>query len=127
MTHIITLVGMALAALLLASPASATQWWVMEAAATTDVATPTDRLPTGCNLGSGPDASPASLYERLKGLGERTARIEEEKDGEVYVHHFEHSKHVYARFFRTREACEAAMQAARDRAAEKARKLDKYR
>jgi len=127
MTQIATLVGTALAALMLASPASARQWWVMEPATPTDLVVPTEHLPRGCVVGYGRDASPASLYERMKGVGDRTARIEEERDGEVYVYYMEHFKHVYVQFFRTREACEAAVQAVRERAAEEARKLDKYR
>jgi len=127
MIHIKTLVGTALAALMLASPASARRWWMMEPAAPTDLSAPTDHLPTGCVVGYGRDASPASLYERMKGLGDATARIEEERDGEVYVYYMERFKHFYVRFFRTREACEAAVQAARNKAAEEARKLDKYR
>ena len=63
----------------------------------------------------------------MKGLRDPTARIVEERDGEVHVYYMEHYSHVYARFFRTREACQAAVQAARDKAAEEARKLDKYR
>jgi hypothetical protein len=121
------LFGAALAALMLASPASARQWWVMEPDAPIDLAAPTDGVPTGCFVGYGRSASPASLYERMKGQGDHAARIEEERDGEVYVYYMEHYRHVYTRFFRTKEACEAAVQAARDKAAEEARKLDKYR
>jgi hypothetical protein len=43
----------------------------------------------------------------MKRLGDHTARIEEEKDGEVYVYCMERFTHFYARFFRTREACQA--------------------
>ena len=118
------LVGAALVALMFVSPASARQWWVMEPVVPNDLLATTDQLPTGCVVGK---TSPASLYERMKGLGDRTARIEEERNGAVYVYYMEHFRHVYARFFRTREACQAAVQAARNKAAEEARKLDKYR
>jgi hypothetical protein len=121
-------VGAALVAL--ASPASARPWWVMESAAPTEAterATPTHPLPKGCLVGDGLYTSPASLYERMKGKGDPTARIEEERDGEVYVHYMERYTHVYFRFFRTREACQAAVQAARNKAAEEARRLEKYR
>ena len=124
MIYFTKLVGAALVALMLVSPANARQWWVMERAA------PTDPLPTGCIVGDGLNTSPAFLYERMKDLGDSTAaRIEEERDGDVYVYYIDpkHFRHVYARFFRTREACQAAVQAARNKAEEEARKLDKYR
>jgi hypothetical protein len=38
-----------------------------------------------------------------------------------------HFRGVYVRFFRTREACEAVVQAARHKASEEARKLEGYR
>jgi hypothetical protein len=123
MTYFTKLVGAALVALTLASPTSARKWWMLERVA------PTDPLPTACAVGEALFASPAFLYERMKGLGDDTARIEEERDGEVYVYYIEQKnfRHVYARFFRTREACEAAVHAARNKAAEEAKKLDKYR
>jgi hypothetical protein len=130
MTCFAKLVGAALVALVLASPASARPWWVMERAAPTEVmerATPTHPLPKGCLVGHGLYTSPAFLFERMKSQGDPTVRIEEEKDGEVYVYYTEHYSHVYFRFFRTKEACEAAVQAARNKAAEEAKKLDKYR
>ena len=127
MTHIVTLAGTALAALMLANPASARQWWVMEPTASINLPAPTDQLPTRCAVGRGLYASPAILYERMKGQGDHTARIEEEKEDEVYVYYMAHFRHTYALFFRSREACEAAVQAARDKAAEEARRLDKYR
>ncbi len=127
MTQVTPLVRAVLAALVLASPTSARQWWVMEPMASIDVFAPTDQLPTGCAVGRGLNASPATLYERMKSQGDRTARIEEEKGGEVYVYYMERFRHAHTRFFRTREACEAAVQAAQDKAAEEARKLEKYR
>jgi hypothetical protein len=38
-----------------------------------------------------------------------------------------HHRRVDIRFFRTRDACEATVQAARNKAAEEARKIDEYR
>ncbi len=125
------LVGAALVAFMLASPVSARQWWLMEGAAPIDPlhAEPTGPLPKRCVVGDRSNASPAVLYERMKGLGDAAARIEEERDGEVHVYYIDpkHFRHVYVRFFRTREACEATLQAARNKAAEEARKLEEYR
>ncbi len=127
MRYITKLVGAAVVPVLLASPASARQWWVMEGAAPTDTvhAAPTSPLPARCAAGIGLNASPAFLYERMKGLGDSTARIGEERDGEVHVYYIDpkHFRPVYARFFRSREACEAAAQAARKKAAEEAGEL----
>jgi hypothetical protein len=127
MTHIAALVGTALVALMFVSPASARQWWVVEPTTPIDLVAPTHQVPTGCAVGRGLNASPATLYERMKDLGDHTARIEEEKEGEIYVYYVAHFRHVYVRFFRTREACEAAVEAARDKAAEETRRLEKYR
>jgi hypothetical protein len=128
MTHIGALVGAALAALMSGGSASARQWWVMEPTTPIELPAPADQLPKGCAVGHGLYASPAALYERMKGQGDHTARIEEEREGEVYVYYMtQHFKHAFALFFRTQEACEAAVQSARDRAADEARKLDKYR
>jgi hypothetical protein len=131
MARFTKLVGAALVALTFASQASARQWWVMEGAAPTDTlhAAPTGRLPARCVVGDNSNASPAVLYEGMKGLGDATAHIEEEKGGEAHVYYIDqkHFRHVYTRFFRTGEACEAAVQATRNKAVEQARELEKYR
>ena len=125
------LVGAALLAPLLASPASARQWWVMEGAEPIDpvYAAPAGPLPKRYVIGNGLNTSPAFLYERMKGLGDTTAHIEEERGGEIHVYYMDPKRFrgVYVRFFRTREACEAVVQAAGNKAAEEARKLEEYR
>jgi hypothetical protein len=125
------LVEAALLALMLTSPASARQWWVMEGAEPIDPvhASPPGPLPKRCVVGNGLNTGPAFLYERMKELGDTTAHIKEERGGEVHVYYMDpkHFRRIYVRFFRTREACEAVVQAARNKAAEEARKLEEYR
>ena len=74
------LVEAALLALMLTSPASARQWWVMEGAEPIDPvhASPPGPLPKRCVVGNGLNTGPAFLYERMKELGDTTAHIEEE-------------------------------------------------
>ena len=131
MAYFAKLVGAAVLALTPGTPASARQWWVMEGAEPIDPVhtAPTGRLPKKCVVGNGLNTSPAFLYERMKGLGDTTTRIEEERGGEVHVYYMDPKRFrgVYVRFFRTREACEAVVQAARNKAAEEARKLEEYR
>jgi hypothetical protein len=73
------------------------------------------------------NTSPAFLYEQMKDLGDTAAHIEEKRHSEAQVYYLDqrHLRHVYAHFFRTREACKAAAQTARNKADEEARKLDK--
>ena len=111
MAYFTRLVGAALRAPLLASPASARQWWVMEGAEPIDpvYAAPAGPLPKRYVIDNGLNTSPAFLYERMKGLGDTTAHIEEERGGEIHVYYMDPKRFrgVYVRFFRTREACQA--------------------
>ena len=83
--------GAALATLMLATPASARQWWVMEGAAPVETlhAAQTGPLPTRCVVGNGLNTSPAFLYERMKDLGDTAAHIGEKRHSETQVYYLD--------------------------------------
>ena len=94
------LVGAALAAFMLATPASARQWWVMEGAAPVETlhSAQTGPLPTRCVVGNGLNTSPAFLYERMKDLGDTAAHIGEKRYSEAQVYYLDqkHLRQSYA-------------------------------